>query len=369
MAKRLALLTSWAARCGIAEYSRSLVEALAGHGVRVTVLARRRPGAACWPPFVPPAGCESVQEIWDTGRIDPAMVVRACRGAGLRALGIQYHHGFFEPDALLAVAGHCAQAGLDVTVTLHNSRHLDLDGLHRLDRLGTSLLVHTQAEWERLVDYGVVNVSAISIGTLDVADEHEQDARARLGLFLGPVIGTFGFLRPHKGVRELIEAAAVLRDLYPGVTLLCLNALYPAPDSEQCLAECRHLVTIHRLQGQVHLETGFRDIEQTVRDLHACDAIILPYHPSNEGSSASAHVALAARRPLLTTRQTVFKGIEDVAYPVESLAPPVLAAALATVLSSPLLRASLRGRCEAYLRKSAWPVVAGDYLRTAMACA
>lgn len=368
MEKRLALLTSWASRCGIAEYSRSLVEALAGHGVRVTVLAQRRP-AACWPPFVPPAGCEAIQEIWEPHRIDPADVVRACRGAGLRALNIQYHHGFFAQDSLLAVAGQAARAGLDVTVTLHNSRDLDLDGLHRLDRLGTSLLVHTRPEWERLVDLGVVNVSATLHGALDVPDEPAAEARSRLGLFLGPVIGTFGFLRPHKGVRELIEAAAVLRDLYPGVTLLCLNALYPTPDSEQCLAECRHLVHVHRLQGQVFLETGFRDIEQTVRDLHACDVIILPYHPSNEGSSGSAHIALAARRPLLTTRQLVFKGIEDVTYPVESLAPPVLAAALATVLSSPLLRQSLRNRCEAYLRRSAWPVVAGDYVRTALACA
>src|SRR5262245_6463986 len=120
-AKRFALLTTWAARCGIAEYSRSLVEALAGHGVGVTVLAQRRP-AICWPPFAPPPGCEAVREVWETGHIDPAAVVRACRAARLCALGVQYHHGFFEPEALLALAGQCTRAGLDVTVTLHNSR-------------------------------------------------------------------------------------------------------------------------------------------------------------------------------------------------------------------------------------------------------
>ena len=363
--RRLALLTTWAARCGVAEYSRSLVEALAGHGVRVTVLAPRRQGPA-GVPFIPPAGGATVQEIWEPGRIDPAAVVHACRAGGLSTLVIQYHNTFFGPDALLATAAHAARAGLAVTVTLHNSRQLDVDWLHRFDRLGVSLLVHAQPEWQRLVDLGVVNVAPTAIGTLDIPYEPAEEVRERLGLFLGPVVGTFGFLRPHKGVLELIRAAALLRDLgFPGVTLLCLTALYPSPDSEPYLAECRHAARRLGLDHQVHLHTGFQDIEEAVRDLHACDVIALPYHASNEGSSAAAHAALAARRPLLTTRQEIFEGLESVAYPVESAAPPVLAAALAVVLANPFLRQSLKRRGEAYLAQTAWRRVAGDYVRAA----
>ena len=360
---RLGLVTTWATRCGIAEYSRCLAVALAARGVRVSVFAQRRTDPAYPDSLVPSQGHTTVRAVWDFGQVDPAAVIQICQHASIGALSVQYHHGFFGPDHLLALARAGTRAGIEVAITFHHSRHLDIEYFHRLDRLGVSCLVHTEAERQRLVDLGVVNVSATSIGAPEAPDEPAEEARRRLGLFLKPVVGTFGFFRPHKGVLQLIEAASILQQIYPEVTLLCLNAVYPDADSETYLAECRQAVQRCRLEQQVLLATGFQDLEQTIADLHACDVIILPYHASQEGSSAAAHTALAARRPLLTTRQAVFEGLEGVVYPVESPDPPVLAAALATVLGSPFLQESLRRRGAEYLAHHSWADVAQDYLR------
>ncbi len=56
-------------------------------------------------------------------------------------------------------------------------------------------------------------------------------AEARHALRLGsrPLVGTFGFLLPHKGTLELVRAVDALRVEFPDILLLGLCARYPVP--------------------------------------------------------------------------------------------------------------------------------------------
>jgi hypothetical protein len=115
------------------------------------------------------------------------------------------------------------------------------------------------------------------------------------------------------------------------------------------------------LEGAVRLETRFRKISEVVQDLHACDVVVMPYHQSSEGASASAHTAIAARRPVLFTRQEIFGPLAHLGYTVESSAPVVLAAGLLAFLASPhLLKQSAR-RVGEFVQEHGWRTVGACY--------
>src|SRR5947209_3352752 len=52
------------------------------------------------------------------------------------------------------------------------------------------------------------------------------------------VVGHFGFLRPHKGVLELIEAFDVVGRSTPSAQLLLLCSEYPSADSHEYRRRC-----------------------------------------------------------------------------------------------------------------------------------
>jgi glycosyltransferase involved in cell wall biosynthesis len=110
------------------------------------------------------------------------------------------------------------------------------------------------------------------------------------------------------------------------------------------------------------LDHGFRDIDEVITRLVAVDVVVLPYARSDEGSSAAAAAALAARRALITTSAPIFDELGGVAYRAEDNSPPVLAAAIGTVLSNDALRGHLARRSGRYADSRGWGAVARQLL-------
>ena len=89
---RIGLITTWNARCGIAEYSRYLATALAGQGVGVAVLASY--------PVRVPGGAVDGKEVWRfffTGwhqerGVDLELALRVTREQKLDLLHLQYQN-------------------------------------------------------------------------------------------------------------------------------------------------------------------------------------------------------------------------------------------------------------------------------------
>jgi glycosyltransferase involved in cell wall biosynthesis len=113
----------------------------------------------------------------------------------------------------------------------------------------------------------------------------------------------------------------------------------------------------------VHLDQGFVDINVAIARLARATAVVLPYAASDEGASAAAATALAARRPLITTQARIFDELRRVAYRAEDNSPPVLAAAIATVLSIPGLCRHLEDQSHRVAEAWQWRNVAQQLLR------
>jgi glycosyltransferase involved in cell wall biosynthesis len=224
------------------------------------------------------------------------------------------------------------------------------------------LIVHTAEDKKRLSDQGIKNVFHIPLGILEFPDEDIESCRKNLGITGYPVIGSFGFLRPHKGVIEAIEAVAILKEKYPEIQLLCVNALYPSDDSKQYLEKCMKRIDELNINKNIILITDFLDMKQVVKYLHAADIVVLPYHDSKEGSSAAANTALAARRPLIISTSAIFSEIRSIGYEMDNIAPENIASVIDDVLSNPELISQLKIKVVKCSEENSYANVAKRYI-------
>ena len=81
--------------------------------------------------------------------------------------------------------------------------------------------------------------------------------RAALGLGSRPVVGTFGFLLPHKGTLELVKALDPLRAEFPDLLLLALCARYPHVESKEYEEQIRAEIAARGMEDSVLLVTEY----------------------------------------------------------------------------------------------------------------
>ena len=149
---------------------------------------------------------------------------------------IQFNFGFFELERMAELIERQLEHRA-VVMTLHRTKDIEIEGglvslrsirptLGRVDRL----IVHQEADARILADMGLTdNVSVIPVGSAPPPDISPAEVRKALGLGTRPVIGTFGFLLPHKGTLELLGVVDALRAEFPDICLLALCARYPLP--------------------------------------------------------------------------------------------------------------------------------------------
>jgi glycosyltransferase involved in cell wall biosynthesis/ribosomal protein S18 acetylase RimI-like enzyme len=179
--------------------------------------------------------------------------------------------------------------------------------------------------------------SGIDLARFDpaaVSDRRASAVRAEFGFGPGDVVvGTIGRLIANKGLRELFEAAALIRAHEPNVRFLVVGDADPEKDHAippaELLAAHEHVVF-----------AGWRDDVPDV--LAAMDVFVLPSW--REGMPRAAIEAAAMARPLVLTnirgcREVARDGKEGLLVPARD--PRPLAAAVSMLAADPALRRRL----------------------------
>ncbi len=223
------------------------------------------------------------------------------------------------------------------------------------------ILCHAEDDVSRLRGFGVEgNVELFPHGYVDIAPEDKQAARADAGLPSEvPVIGSYGFLLPHKGVDILIEAFALLRASGVRAKLLLANALYPSPVSSSMLARCRQIASDRGVAGDVIFETRFLPNDDSIRLLAACDVIVYPYQTTQESSSAAVRLGIASHRPVLCTPLPIFSDVAEVVGFLGGTDASDICRGLQAFLADQAAQGRSADRQDNWLHRFAWPRVAG----------
>ena len=360
---RVAVVSTWNSRCGIAEYTQFLMNAMpanmpsevyANLGVEILDLSSEAGVTRCW------------RDRWMPDLTD---LRHALDQSLANVVHFQFNYGFFELQHLADVIRR-ARRDKGIIVTLHRTTPADIDGqrvalgdIKETLSLVDALIVHQQADVDNLAQVGIdANVVLIPHGSHVPVDLSPDEVRRGLGLEDRRIVSTFGFLLPHKGVIRLLEAFDVLRRENPDLLLLALTSLHPDPISKAYLKEVEHEIEARELDSHVLLVTDYLP-DQTARTvLRAADVIVLPYDPTPESASGAARFVLSAGRPVIATDLPIFSDAGEAILRVPHGDSAALAIAMRSVLDDPGRATELAFRAESRAAETRWDLVAAQHL-------
>jgi glycosyltransferase involved in cell wall biosynthesis len=352
---RLGWISTHNARCGIAAHSEHLLEFFDQNAFEIIILADDQEAIRPDP--------DNVLRLWSKRDGALTRVRDYLLTNGFDAAFFQHDFSFFDfgdfTDTLLALS----DAGISTFVTFHRTKDLEYPrrlvspqqttkALHACTRI----FVHSLADVNRLREFGVTgNVVLLAHGVIDRGPLDADAVRTLLGLSdFSPIIGTFGFSLPGKGLTELIHSFALILKAYPAAYLLMINADYPTPESREYRERCRGLVRLLDIEGRVRLINEFLDIEETLFLLSACDGIVYAYQRTEESASGAVRLGLAAGRPVLVTPLPVFSDLSEIVYQLPGTEPREIAQGILALLDDEDRKTEILQRQRDWVRANSW---------------
>jgi glycosyltransferase involved in cell wall biosynthesis len=287
-------------RCGVAQYSAELGAALrdAGHPVRVTAVPD----------------------------LDGAALVH-----------LQHEHSLVTPERVAQVA----RRGVPLVVTEHTVRGEVHTWEAGAEGEAAALVAHS-AEGAALLRARWPSRRVVHIP--HGCPTWFPPRRSRRGR----VIGTFGFLEPHKGLARLLDAAAVLGDVE-----IVMYGANRVPGGDDWWDRVRRSVPVRR-------ESAFLDAAEVARRLAAeADVLVFPYEePRFAAVSGAVRVGLATGVPVLTSPTRWFADVTGATLQTDDLV-----AGLGRLLDDTALRDRLVAAAREHCHAHSWARTAQRHAR------
>lgn len=328
----VAMVTTWNTRCGIAEYTKYLVESM-HTDVKYTI----------YPNIGDPIEREDeefvAERTWKK-REDICNLIHVLNESDADIVHIQFAWGFFKANQLTDIL-KCVHKR--IIVQIHGTdQFVDevlsdpmSEQLIKELRLASCYLVHQADDLVKLqkVNLGVDKVKLYSLPQRSFIQRSVSVARQELGIALDcQIVAAYGFLDPHKSIYELIQAIEKLREKYPNILLMAVCAIYSPEVSGEYYEKCLAYVREHHLSENVYIITDFLEPEESVLLLQTADVLCLPYAPSKESASGAARFCVGAGRPLIVTDQPIFAEFKGQSLQIKDNSPQKIASAIENVL-------------------------------------
>ena len=326
---KVGMVTTWNSKCGIAEYSRMEVEAsekmvdyhiFANKGVELI----RKDEAY-------------VQRPWKIHDQDVSAFKSAVLQSDDEIIHFQYSPAFMSVQ-ILGETIEALSIAKKIVITFHETKIFDMSDcfVQALNRC-QALVLHQPEDVERLRASGVRSalLHLIPHGQIVYPEVPMLERRKELGLEgNGPILGSYGFLLPHKGVKETILAMPEILKKHPEAIYMPVCALYPQPISEDYLKECQAAAESLGVEKHVRFVTGFLENDEAMKHLQCCDVISFAYGHTQQSASGAVRFGLAAGRPVLTTRQKIFDEFKEFTHQIESNAPELIAKGILEIMNT-----------------------------------
>ena len=325
-------------RGGIAHFLESMYEGLCRRGHRVSTVTFSRQ----YPNFLFPGATQYAEAAshveHPTERlIDSVNPLSWFRTAGTIAeknpdvVVFQYWLPFFAP-AYGIIARRLKKRGIKVLSVVHNALpHEKRPGDRALSRYflrsNDTLLVLSESVEHDLGMLGVrVPCRRVAHPVYQVFGDPIEKVEARRRLELparAPVLLFFGFVRPYKGLRVLLEAMPPVLKHLPEARLIVAGECYDDA------SVYRNLVEKLGISQQVRLRLEYIPDEAIPALFSAADVVVQPYTSATQ--SGVAQIAFHFERPLIVTdvgalAETVPDGVAGLVVPPEDF--EALAAAI-----------------------------------------
>ncbi len=359
---KVAMVTTWNSKCGIAEYTKMEIEAsMASVDYQV----------------YPNYGVELLSKdedyvqkrLWHSafeGNMDA--LTDGLINSGNEIVHFQFNFGFFELKQLGNAVERIAKEK-KVIITFHKTEDSEVAGkmvslrsiVKQLNQCH-ALVVHQEKDKELLIQFGINKkiIKLIPLGQISYPEISSSVRKEEKKINSSLVIGSYGFLLPHKGIKEVIGAVAELKNTYPDVLYMPICALHDSQESKSYLKECIEEAERLGVKDNVRFTTDFLPNDDSMRYLQACDVMVMPYKPSMESASGAIRFCLASCRPIITTKQAIFDEFKDCTYQIEKTDKMQIANAIKILTDAEKKRKYVLAEKE-QIKKTSWYTTVDKY--------
>ena len=350
--KKIAWISSYNTKCGIATYTDFLLKYFDTYSITIyanyakDIVSKTKESNTirCWKDRFDANNDELIKKVLSSKTTHAVL---------------NFNFAFFSMKNLEEILHTFYKNNIKTTIIFHSVEDVTIKGLeaslsHIKQTLqnSNSLLVHSIKDLNVLKSFGLVdNVSLLPHGI----KSRKQNTRTKQNTQF--TIASYGFLLPQKGIKELIVAFSLLQKSIPHAKLLLLNALYPAKISNDYLKLCTNTIKKYNLQDKVELITDFLSDESSLSFLDKADIIVMPYRQTNESSSAAVRYALCTHKPVLCTKQPIFDDVSDIVHFCEGFLPEDLAHSILTLKKDNKLLLSKSFKQTKWIKEHSWNVV------------
>jgi len=329
MGLKIAMVTSWGVRCGIATYSKNLTNALAKQDVDVYISRLPRFG---------PKTKEIILDVADRIPKDKVNLIH-----------VQHEYGLYqnlEPDFY----GYLQTLELPIVTTLHAIGNWQIDG--GICSISKKVIVHNEFCARRLEAPSVIIPHGCSPTESPPMDECKEsygiDPRVK-------VVGYLGFVSAYKGLETMIATM----DKIPNVGVLIAGGWHTTGPDTQYIVQLRQ----HSLQvlGDRCQWIGYVPDEQMSRVYGTMDLIIYPSKYSTE--SGALLTAIGHGKAVIASNVAPFREKEKQGALMTFKDVTDLTKKVKKLLKNDDLRHTLEQGAMRYAETNSWDNIARKHIR------
>ncbi len=319
-------VSSYNTRCGIADYSKHLIENL---NKRVTVFASYDEDTISF-------DSKDTIRCWQSGDGgDLSLLLKEIISSNIEVIVIQFNYSFFDFGEFRYLLRELHKNSKIVIVMMHSTTDAPSTPHKKLFMLKEELkgckrvLVHTPSDMNRLKDIGIIdNVTLFPHAILDT------DTKWNPNNSDVPLLMSYGFALPNKGLEELLESALILKKRGIDFKLLMMNAEYPLDISKELIDKIKRKIVDYGLGGVVEFDSTYYSTQESLQRLSKASLVIFPYQNTGESSSAAVRYAIAAGSMVAVTPLPIFEDLHSSVFKLSSTTPEGMAKSIEDILSS-----------------------------------
>jgi len=339
---KIAWVSTWRVPCGIASYSKYLVNEITHE---VGIFAAKAEHTI-------DKDADNVKRCWQTGDKDNLQeLAKALDKYSPNCVVLQFNYGLYNVATLGDLLIKQKNKGRVIVLMMHSTLDpVEVMPEQRLEKIKDTLakcdrlLVHSIGDLNRLKDLGLVdNVSIFPHGVLDILKLNDMNNKNRLpnnvklasirNAKKNPIIlASYGFFLPHKGLIELIEVVDRIINIGYDIQLRMVNAQYPVDTSADLVSSAKNLIFAKNLNKHIQITTEYLADEHSAKLLQCADAIIYPYQQTGESSSAAVRFGLALGKLAVVTPSAIFDDVHDLVYKLPGFSVDEMTAGIKTIL-------------------------------------
>jgi len=353
---KIALFSTYNTRCGIALYSKYLISSFSNE---VTIFSNITKD--------------------DDKKKDSSQIIRCWHERGrkesirdlknkilqkkITKLIIQYNFSFISLPKLQELILFCYKNDVDTYLFMHSTQ--DVITPTYTDSFGTiteglkkatQIYVHTLEDINYLKNFGIYkNISIFDHGINTTFINNSKEEKNTI-----PILSTFGFLLPQKGILELVDVVENLHKRDVKVKLLILASIHPAAVSKELEKELKEKIKNSNISTYITLNTNFLEEKDIILQLSKTDKILFIYKNTAESSSAAVRMGLLAQKEVITTPSPIFDDVKSVVTQTKNHTIDSISQTIIDSLHTPFNNTELK----LFLEKNSWKNISKDFYQS-----